>query len=255
MVQEKIQLPWPTGSYNVGTKTHLLKDTSRRYNNGTSRPLLVRIYYPSVNIQKEYPSYLSDTMHLYKEKIVRTYNAPPEDLAYLDEIRDRAMPDAPIDTKNDPFPVLFFSHGFCMAAQLYSSLIEEMASHGYVVVAINHTDACWPVMFPDGSCPAILTELANIFSDKERSCMQTFDMTQETWIKDIAFVLEWLHNHSLTKLLDLSRMGIFGHSFGGSTATQAARQYDDFKAMANLDGMLFGSDWDKPLETPSLFVI
>jgi len=142
-----------------------------------------------------------------------------------------------------------------MAAQLYSSLIEEMASHGYVVVAINHTDACWPVMFPDGSSPAILPELANIFSNKERSCMQTFDMTQETWIKDVEFVLAWLRNQPLKKSLDLTHMGIFGHSFGGSTAIEAARQYEAFRAVVNLDGLLFGLNWDKPFEKPSLFIV
>jgi dienelactone hydrolase len=215
----------------------------------------VRIYYPSVEIQKEYPPYLSDTMHLYKEKIIHTYNVSPEDLEYLDGIRDWAMPDAPIDAENSPFPVLFFSPGFLMAAQLYSSLIEEMASHGYIVVAINHTDACWPVMFPDGSSRAILPELANIFSNKERSCMQTFDMTQETWVKDVEFVLSWLQNQPLTKSLALSRLGIFGHSFGGSTAIEAARRYKAFRAVVNLDGSLFGPNWDKPFETPSLFVV
>ena len=255
MAQEKIQLPRPTGSYIVGMSTHFLKDISRHHNEEKSRPLLVHIYYPSVEIQKEYPPYLSDTMHLYKEKLIHAYNVSPEDLEYLDGIKDWAMPDAPIDAENSPFPVLFFSSGFFMAAQLYSSLIEEMASHGYVVVTINHTDACWPVMFPDGSSPVILPELANVFSNKERSCMQTFDMTQETWIKDIEFVLSWLRNQPLTKSLDLSQMGIFGHSFGGSTATEASRQYNDFKAMANLDGMLFGPNWDKPFETPSLFVV
>lgn len=255
MTQEKIQLPRPTGSYNVGTSTHFLKDTSRHHNDEKSRPLLVRIYYPSMETQKKYPPYLSDTMHLYKEKIVHNYNVSPEDLKYLDGIRDWAMPDAPIDAENSPFPVLFFSPGFFMAAQLYSSLIEEMASHGYVVVAINHTDACWPVMFPDGSNPVILPELANIFSNKERSCLQTFDMTQETWIKDVEFVLSWLRNQPLTKSLDLSAMGIFGHSFGGSTAIEAARQYEAFRAVVNLDGSLFGPNWDKPFETPSLFVV
>lgn len=99
------------------------------------------------------------------------------------------MPDVPVNKKNPTFPVLFFSHGFFMAAQLYSSLIEEMASNGYVVVAINHTDACWPVMFTDGSSPEILPELTNTFYSKERSCVQTFDTTQETWIKDIEFIL------------------------------------------------------------------
>lgn len=235
--------------------THFLKDISRFYNNEKGRPLLVRIYYPSSETPKEYQPYLSDTMHLYKEKILHSYNVSPQELEYLDSIKDLALPDAPIDTKNSPFPVLFFSPGFLMAAQLYSSLIAEMASHGYVVVAMNHTDACWPVMFPDGSSPMILPELANVFSNKERSCLQTFDMTQETWIKDIEFVLSWLRNQSVTKFLDFSRMGIFGHSFGGSTATEAARYFHDFKAMANLDGMLFGPNWNQPFETPSLFVV
>ncbi|MDR3646320.1 MAG: hypothetical protein P4L22_02130 [Candidatus Babeliales bacterium] len=253
MTQEKIQLPKPTGPYNVGMSTHFLKDISRHHNNEKSRPLLVHIYYPSVEIKKEYPSYLSDAMHLYKEKLARTHKK--EDLEYFDRIRDWAMPDAPIDTKNSPFPVLFFSPGFLMAAQLYSSLTEEMASHGYVVVAINHTDACWPVRFPDGSSPVILPELANIFSNKERSCMQTFAMTQETWIKDVEFVLSWLRNQPLTKSLDLSAMGIFGHSFGGSIAVEAARHNKAFRALANLDGFLFGPNWDKQFETPSLFVV
>lgn len=250
MAQETTQLPKPTGTYNVGVSTHFLKDRSRQ-----NRPLLIRMYYPSVEIPKEYPPYLSDTMHLYKQKIFNTYKVSPQELEYLDKIRDWAMPDAPMDTENPPFPVLFFSPGFLMAAQLYSSLTEEMASHGYVVVAINHTDACWPVMFPDGTSPAILPELANVFSNKKRSCLQTFDMTQEIWIKDVECVLSWLRSHPLTTSLDLSRMGIFGHSFGGSTATEACRQYNDFKAMANLDGMLFGHNWDTPLKTPSLFVL
>lgn len=255
MAHEKIQLPRPTGPYNVGVSTHFLKDISRHHNDEKGRPLLVRVYYPSVESPKEYPPYLSDTMHLYKEKILHTHNVSPEDIEYLDEIKDWALPDAPIVTERVPFPVLFFSPGFLMAAQLYSSLIEEMASHGYGVVALNHTDACWPVMFPDGTSPVILPELANIFSNKERSCMQMFDMTQETWIKDVEFVFSWLRNQPLTKSLDLSRMGIFGHSFGGSTATEAVRQYNNFKAMVNLDGLLFGPNWDKPFETPSLFVV
>lgn len=250
MSQKKIQLSRPTGYYNVGMSTNFLKDISC---DEKSRPLLVHIYYPSVKIQKEYPPYLSDTMHLYKEKL--SHNYKPEDLEYLDEIKDWAMPDVPIDAENSPFPVLFFAHGFFMAAQLYSSLIEEMASHGYVVVAINHTDACWPVVFPDGASPVILPELANIFSNKERSCMQTFDMTQETWIKDIECVLSWLKNQPLIKSLDISRIGIFGHSFGGSAAIEAARQNVAFKAVVNLDGLLFGSNWDKQFETPSLFVV
>jgi dienelactone hydrolase len=248
-----IQLPPPTGTYTVGMSTHFIQDTSRCNNDEKPRLLLVHIYYPTMQIPKEYPPYLGDAMRPYKAKLAHSYL--PEELAYLDAITDWAIPDALIASDNLSFPVLFFSHGFFMAAQLYSSLIEEMASHGYVVVAINHTDACWPVMFPDGSSPIILPELANLFSNKERSCVQMFDMVQEIWIKDIESVLSWLRNQPLSTSLDLTRMGIFGHSFGGSTATEAVRHNTHFKAMANLDGLLFGANWDKPLQTPSLFLV
>lgn len=252
MAQEKIQLPKPTGFYNVGISTHFLNDTTSHYNDKKSRPLLVHIYYPSIETQKEYPRYLWGAMHLYKEKLARSFS--PEDLEYLDEISDWAMLDAPIYKNDSPFPVIFFSPGFLMAAQLYSSLIEEIASHGYVIVAINHTDACWPVVFPDGSSPMLLPELVNVFSNQERSYLQTFDMTQETWIKDIEFVLSWLQTQPLSKSFNFLRMGIFGHSFGGSAAIEAARQNKNFKAVASLDSMLFGPNWNKSFETPSLFV-
>lgn len=255
MAQATIQLPRPTGPYSVGVSTHFVKDMSRSYNGEQGRPLLVRIYYPAIQQDKEYPPYLADTMHLYKEKIVRTSHVSQEDLQYLDEIKDWAMPDAQIYAEQFPFPVLFFSPGFLMAAQLYSSLIEEMASYGYVVVTINHTDACWPVIFPDGSSPIILPEFMTIFSNKERSCLQIFDMAQETWIKDVEFVCAWLRNQSLARFFDFSQMGIFGHSFGGSVAFEAARNMHVFSAVASLDSMLFGPDWDQPCAVPSLCVV
>lgn len=85
---EKIQLPRPTGSYNVALSTHLLKDMSRHYKDEKGRPLLVHLYYPTVKTTKEYPDYLSNTMHLYKEKVAHSSNISLEDLDYLDKIRD-----------------------------------------------------------------------------------------------------------------------------------------------------------------------
>ena len=121
MVQEKIQLPQPTGPYRVGVTAHFLKDVSRYYNNQKGRPLLVRIYYPSVGTQKAYPPYLNDTMHLYKERILNTYNVLLKDLEYLDEIKDWAMPDASINGESAPFPVLFFlSYAFLINKKVRS---------------------------------------------------------------------------------------------------------------------------------------
>lgn len=112
MAQEKIQLPRPTGSYIVGMSTHFLKDISRHHNEEKSRPLLVHIYYPSVEIQKEYPPYLSDTMHLYKEKLIHAYDVSPEDLEYLDGSRTGPCLMLRSMQRILPFPFYFSPLGF-----------------------------------------------------------------------------------------------------------------------------------------------
>jgi Platelet-activating factor acetylhydrolase, isoform II len=49
-----------------------------------------------------------------------------------------------------PFPVLVFSHGMVGLRLQNSSMLQDLASWGYVVVALDHTDAAAVTVFPDG---------------------------------------------------------------------------------------------------------
>jgi len=128
--------------------------------------------------------------------------------------------------------------------------VEELASHGYVVVTIDHTHDAGEVEFPDGRVETLAVP----------------DVSEETIARAIAvrvadsrFVLDRLATvnatdqiHGLRGAFDLSRTGMFGHSLGG--ATTAATMYHDprVKAGANLDGTFFGATATAGTDRPFL---
>lgn len=57
---------------------------------------------------------------------------------------------APVAENPARFPVIVFSHGLGSTGFNYTSLIEDLVSHGYVVAAIEHTESAMAVWFPDG---------------------------------------------------------------------------------------------------------
>jgi hypothetical protein len=72
--------------------------------------------------------------------------------------------------------------------------------------------------------------------------------------RDVRFVTTWLLKQNrkkkswLKKRIDPKRIGIFGHSLGGATASRVALVDKRFQASADVDGSLFG-DW--PLDSKS----
>ena len=66
------------------------------------------------------------------------------------KIRPHAIDNAPVANTPKAFPVVLLSHGLGGTGFEYTSLIEELVSHGYVVVAIEHTYTALAVEFPNG---------------------------------------------------------------------------------------------------------
>jgi hypothetical protein len=78
-------------------------------------------------------------------------------------------------------------------------------------------------------------------------------------VADVRFALDELERrdrsdpqHLLTGRLDTSRVGIFGHSFGGAVAAEVCRMDARFKAGIDLDGFLFGESLRKGIGKPFL---
>jgi len=140
---------------------------------------------------------------------------------------------APSDAK-PRYPVLIFSPGNSVPRSLYTIQMEELASHGYVVAAIDHPYSVAIVAFPDGRVAMQADTRENQRSFEERVATRT---------ADARFVLNQLEQLAvndpaqlLTGGLDLERVGIFGHSLGGVSAVQVCAVDRRFIAAVNLDG-------------------
>src|SRR5262249_1803616 len=124
-------------------------------------------------------------------------------------------------------PVLIFSPGGGMIKEQYTAQLEDLASHGYVVVAITHTYDGIVAALPDGRTVA--------YDRKRWPTVPSFEgelnLNQLEWhASDIRFVIDELVrlNQERTSLpfagrLDLARIGAFGHSFGGMAAAHACQ--------------------------------
>ena len=91
--------------------------------------------------------------------------------------------------------------------------------------------------------------------------MRTADEQVEIRSRDASFVLDSIEKMEandpaglLTGHIDLERVGIFGSSFGGTTAAETCWLDQRFKAGASLDGMVAGTSSKRGTRAPFLFM-
>lgn len=140
-------------------------------------------------------------------------------------------------------PVLLFSPGGGMIRELYTSQMEDLASHGYIVAAMTHSYDGFLTTFPDGT---------SIAYDERRwpkipSVEGEANLNQLEWhTADILAVLDYISRLSgassspspIAGHIDLARVGAFGHSFGGVAAAHACQRDQRIKACLNQDGAM-----------------
>ncbi len=123
------EFPQPTGSYSVGI---------RRFSVATGSPrFMVDMYYPSKHhkASTRYP-YQPKKLAALKNIYAQITKVPAFVWSYLlSSTKSFAAQDAPYD-KNGPFPLIIFLPGIA-GDNLYNVYLEELASHGYVIAAIE----------------------------------------------------------------------------------------------------------------------
>jgi predicted dienelactone hydrolase len=146
----------------------------------------------------------------------------------------------------------------------YSTLAEDLASHGYVVVGFDAPYRTSIVVFPDGRLMTRLPEnnpenCLGMTSVEQARCMNRLLVA---WTADIGFVLDRLEllNRSdasgkFTGRLDMTRVGVFGHSFGGAAALEFCHEDHRCKAGIDLDGAPHGSVIQAGVDRPFMFLL
>jgi dienelactone hydrolase len=237
-----LTLPEPTGPHPLGTLELHLVDRQRTdpwaAQPGAPRELMVSIWYPArPGTDGPRAPYLQPGVAAYYDGASEVLGTRPGTVdfagAHTHAVdRAAAAPDAV------GLPVVLYSPAGGHSRAMGTTLVEELASRGYVVVTVDHTFA-GPVQFPDR------TERQTADLDKAR-------MLQEQ-VRDIRFVLDQLTlvaagndpdaqrrglPAGLPAALDLSRIGMFGHSAGGFTTAEAMPCDERIDAGANLDGSM-----------------
>ncbi|MBE3136654.1 MAG: hypothetical protein IMZ43_04565 [Thermoplasmata archaeon] len=234
-------LPKLTGSYGVGVRTMHLIDTSRLENFTTDptdvREMMVQLWYPTepdtLGERTDYMDY--PTFQWLKNRSPIPLVTIPDN-AYL-FVRPHGRNETTIVA--GMFPVVVFSPGYDGVYQIYTSFIEDLVSHGFVVVSINHPYVSGISVFPDGRTIG----LAEVPTDSiARSAF--FNMSLRAIVQDAKFVVDIITEMNATDPdfsghFDLSAVGMYGHSFGGANTAVCCFEDARFRAGLTLDGVFY----------------
>ncbi|GAB3514762.1 alpha/beta hydrolase family protein [Photobacterium alginatilyticum] len=272
------EIPEPEGEHKVGVTEFEVQDGGRFVH--------VTAWYPAVNnADGERLPY----MPAYLAEALGEQQGFPGELM-TDERPTESIIDA--EVLAGQHPVLLFNHGYGSFAQQNLTNVEQLASHGFVVLALGHPGHSLIMKRVNGdlvpqqrsvaiSANDFNVDIANSISTYIERIRQSQSLVewqqkaqqyeQEIMSKAVSNFQPWLENNQLlldalpsiasgtqqTRLtghLDLDKLAAFGHSFGGSMASHLAMNDERVKAGVNLDGQHYSFSLNPNNATPICFV-
>ena len=236
-----------TGTFSVGTASFHLVDENRidPYASQANQPreVMMQIWYPVDPDSTGESVQFIDNLDIVSEAIAAQFDIPAFLLDHLDLANPHAMKNMPLANNGGTFPVLLFSHGLGGIRAQNTYQVEQLASHGYIVAAVDHTFAAAVTVFPEDRVVFYRNDLMD-FSTPE-STYQTSNVLVTTWVGDLTLMLDTLTEWDeadprklLTGRLDLSRVGVFGHSTGGGATVEFCARDSRCQAALLLDPWL-----------------
>jgi EmrB/QacA subfamily drug resistance transporter len=234
-VEPVLVMPALTGPYPVGTRSIELVDRSRREpgtTGGKPRSFVIQLWYPRAAGKGRREPYMPQKVASF---IAASGGLPA---SIFTRVKLAAISDAAPLRRAGGWPVVLFSTGYGVERQLYTGLVQDLASHGYVVAAIDHPHDANLVSFPDGHTVSIgkVGEDKNAISD-----------ALTVRIADTRYVLGALtrlnrgsRKDAFSGMFNLDHVGMFGHSLGGATAAATMLADRMIDAGLDMDGFLFG---------------
>ena len=207
-------LPEPAGAYPVGRITRQLVDGKREF--------IVQVWYPAGSVPdgKLAPWLPPDRARLEEKGFLGMLLHGSSDPSAKDipkvlaSVVVHAREEIPLAASPKRYPVLVFSAGSQQIPSTYSSLVEDLASKGFMVIGYG------PTVIGLG-----------------------------TWEGDLTHVLDQLgvwnktRGHMFFGRLDLDHVGAFGHSAGGNAVSMIAAGDKRLKAIVLIDpGMVRPED-------------
>jgi dienelactone hydrolase len=237
------RLPQPSGKYDLGTQI-LRLEREDRDSLGIIKPrkINIQLYYPT-NIRRNLPymNYFYDSTLLgimQNDSYLNLEDVILKSWAYE---KTHSMINAEI--AKGVFPVVLFSHGFGMSRINYTAFAEDLASHGYIVVTIDHPGSGLTV-YEKGEHIGLIPNPNGPDGKVVEFC------------EDASYIISELLQHiEIVKHIDKEKIGMMGHSLGGAAALNVELFDPRFKAAVNFDGYPFGELFNIGVKIPFMAIL
>lgn len=243
----------PSGPYSVGTLGMEITDASRiedASKENKYRRLILQFWYPAV----EKPGLKKAKYHphadVFNADVASLFKTIPQLLLKrLSTSTTNSFVNAPLSHSETQYPVLLFSHGMDAMRFLNTFQMEELASHGYIVVSVEHTFSATGTVFSDGSKGGITPY--ELMEDENFA-----NAMVNKWTTDQMFAIDYLEkiNNERGNIffgkLNMEKLGVLGFSFGGAVSANTLVFDNRIKAGVNLDGFYYGNNHTKGFGQP-----
>src|SRR6202045_4837170 len=261
----EITLPAPTGHFAVGRTTSAWVNNAQTDELAPSseakREVVVWMWYPSTATKSatpvEYlpaPWRLAEAQHsgvLMSQFLTRD----------LSLVRAHSTSDPDVSPEQRSYPVVIMRAGAGALTIDFTTLAEDLASHGYIVVGFDAPYRTFVVVLADNR--VVIRPPSN---DPEGlpadQANRLINGLLTMWTSDTNFVVSQLQrlnaadpSGKFTGRLDMQRLGMFGHSFGGAQALQFCDDDHRCKAGIDIDGAPYGSVVQEGLKQPFMFIL
>jgi predicted dienelactone hydrolase len=250
-------LPTPSGPHHVGTEIFRWIDENRpetlTADRSDRRQVIAQAWYPADAREGRAAPYFEAQGRLPGS----ISGLPSFMFSSFGSIDTHAVMGVPVRSTRRTWPVLLFSPGLSIPREQYTALCADLASRGFVVVALSVPyessvsvlaggRVVGQTVHPDVMGPPPHPALERLIAI--RAADSRFALDQ------LARLAQLEPRSPIAGHLDLEHVGIVGHSIGGATAVQVMADDPRFKVGVNLDGKLFGSEPDARLGRPFLWI-
>ena len=276
IVMPVFRFPHPTGPYAIGTLTYHWIDTSRAdiftVDPNARRELMVQVWYPAnADSASPHAPYLQDA-DAVMAAFARIHDKPRFLFSQFKYVTTNALTTARVADGQANYPILIFLEGATGFRQMSTFQVEELTSHGYIVVAVDQPGAAANVVFPDGhevvGTPALQLQALirpSYMPNAKAPLLQGRTLETSSIVsfltQDVSFALDQLAllnradpDHTLTGRLDLRRVGTFGVSLGGIVAGEACLREPRVRACLMMDAPMTANVVRAGLSKPSMWI-